>query len=126
MPRDKEIKHLSGPQAAFGVSFGMEEISAEGEQKEFEFFHLVGLAVSSTEDLPEGMSYKNVPAHKYAKFVHKGLLSKLPDTYHEIFYQWLPSSEYTYDGSGCDLEWYDDRFKLNSEDSEFDIYVPIK
>lgn len=126
MPRDKEIKHISGPQAAFGVSFGMEEIQAEGEQKDFEFFHLVGLPVSNTEDLPEGMSYKNVPAHKYAKFTHKGLLSKLSDTYNEIFYQWLPSSKYTYGGLGCDLEWYDDRFKLDSEDSEFDIYVPIK
>ena len=129
MSRDKEVKHMSNKNAAFGVSFDMQEIPSEGEyaKKEYQFFYLVGLAVDSTDNIPEGMTYKKVPAHKYAKFTHKGLLSKLEKTYNDIFSGWLPASEYEYAGdSGCDLEWYDDRFKMDSEESEFDIYVPIK
>lgn len=129
MTRDKEVKHMSNKNVAFGVSFDMQEIPSEGEdaKKEYQFFHLVGLAVDNTNNIPEGMTYKKVPAHKYAKFTHKGLLSKLEKTYNDIFSGWLPASEYEYAGdSGCDLEWYDDRFKMDSEESEFDIYVPIK
>ena len=125
VPRDKEITHVAAqPQAAFGLSFEMVEIPSE-QEKEFLFFYLAGLAVSSIEDIPEGMTYKRVPAHKYAKFTHRGLLTKLDETYKYIFYKWLPASGYTYDGAACDLEWYDGRFKLDNEDSEFDIYVPI-
>jgi AraC family transcriptional regulator len=129
MSRDKEVKHMSNKNAAFGVSFDMQEIPSEGEdaKKEYQFFYLVGLAVDGTNNIPEGMTYKKVLAHKYAKFTHKGLLSKLTETYNDIFSKWLPASEYTYDPvTGCDLEWYDNRFKMDSEESEFDIYVPIK
>ena len=125
MPRGKEVQHVSMEKTAFGVSFGMEMLSPDSTPPEYEFMHLVGYPVSSTDDVPEGMSYKNVPAHKYAKFTHKGPLSKLGGTYNEIFAQWLPASGEEYAPSGCDLEWYDERFKHEEEDSEFDIYVPI-
>ena len=126
MPRGKEVQHVSVEKTALGVSFGMEMLSQDSTPPEYEFMHLVGYPVSSTDDVPEGMSYKNVPAHKYAKFTHKGPLSTLGATYNEIFMQWMPSSSKEYDSSGCDLEWYDERFKHEEEDSEFDIYVPIK
>jgi AraC family transcriptional regulator len=125
LQRYKEISHVAAePEAMFGVSFEMVEIPSDQKQ-EFLFFHLVGQPVSSTEDIPEGMTYKRVPAHKYAKFTHKGVLAELEETYKYIFHQWLPTSGYSYEGPVCDLEWYDNRFKLDSEDSEFDIYVPI-
>jgi AraC family transcriptional regulator len=126
MPRGKEVQHVSMEKTAFGVSFEMEMLSAEGEAPEYEFMHLVGYPVSSAEDVPEGMSCKQVPAHKYAKFTHKGPISTLGNTYNEIFMQWMSSSGEKYDPSGCDLEWYDERFKHEEKDSEFDIYVPIK
>jgi AraC family transcriptional regulator len=125
MPRGQEVQHVSMQKVAFGVSFGMEMLSAEGEAPEYEFLHLVGYPVSKAEDIPEGMSYKQIPAHKYAKFTHKGPISTLGNTYNEIFMQWLPSSKEEYDPSGCDLERYDIRFKHEEEDSEFDIYVPL-
>ena len=126
MPRGTEVQHVAMQKVAFGVSSGMEMLSAEGEPPEYEFMHLVGYPVDSAEDVPEGMSYKQVPAHKYAKFTHKGPISTLGSTYNGIFMEWLPSSDEEYDPSGCDLEWYDERFKHEEEDSEFDIYVPIK
>lgn len=126
LPRGQEVQHVSMEKVAFGVSFGMDMLSSEGERPEYEFMHLVGHPVNSIEGIPEGMSYKNVPAHKYAKFTHKGPLSKLDTTYNDIFMQWLPASSEEYDPSGCDLEWYDERFKHEEDDSEFDIYVPVK
>ncbi|MCP4404395.1 MAG: GyrI-like domain-containing protein [bacterium] len=126
MPRGQEIEHISMQKVAFGVSFGMEMLSAEGEPPKYEFMHLVGYPVDSTEDIPEGMSYKQISAHKCAKFTHKGPISTLSKTYDDIFMQWLPMSGEEYDPSIGDLEWYDERFKHEEEDSEFDIYVPIK
>lgn len=126
MPREKEVKHVSIPGVALEVSFGYKEVAKEGEDKDWLFFDLVGLAVNSTADIPEGMTYKVVPAHKYAKFVHKGPISQITKTYNYIYEEWLPNSEYEYDFEACNVEWYDERFKLEEEDSEFDIYVPIK
>ncbi len=126
MSRENEIKNRAeAPKAAFGVSYDMRDVSSEGEKSVYEFFHLVGTPASSVEHIPEGMSYKQIPAHKYAKFTHNGSLAGLQKTYDAIFSQWLPQSGYEYDASACDLEWYDERFKIDSDESEFDIYVPI-
>ena len=126
MPREKEIKHVAIPGVALEVSYDMEKISKEGEKEDWVFFDLVGYVVSSTDDIPEGMSYKIVPAHKYAKFVHTGPISKITETYDYIHEEWLPKSGHEYDMEACQVEWYDERFKIESEDSQFDIYVPIK
>lgn len=126
MPREKEIKHVAIPDVALEVSYDMEKISKEGEKEDWLFFDLVGLPVSNTEDIPEGMTFKRVPAHKYAKFVHKGPISKIMETYNYIYNEWLPKSGHEYDMEACEVEWYDKRFKMEDADSEFDIYIPIK
>ena len=126
MPRGKEIKNVAIPGVALEISYDMEKISKEGEKEDWLFFDLIGYVVSSTDDIPEGMSYKIVPAHKYAKFVHKGPISKIMETYNYIHEEWLPESGHEHDLEACGVEWYDHRFKMDSEDSEYDIYVPIK
>ena len=127
MPREKEIKDVAIPGVGLEVSFDMKEVKVEGtEKKDYEFIVLVGLPVNNIDDIPEGMTYKKIPAHKYAKFVHKGLISKIMETFNYIYEEWLPTSGYEGDSQACEIEWYDERFKIESEDSEFDIYVPIK
>lgn len=125
-PREKEIKHVAISGVALEISYDMEKISKEGEKEDWLFFDLVGLPVSSTEDIPEGMTYKKVPAHRYAKFVHKGPISNIMETYNYIHNEWLPNSGHEYDLEACEVEWYDNRFKMEEADSEFDIYIPIK
>ncbi len=126
-PRENEIKDITNEKVCFGLCFDGEIIKNEADPKDIEhqFFYLAGLSVKSIDNIPEGMTYKNIPAHKYAKFTHKGSISKLGETYNYIFVKWLAESEYKYDEAACDIEWYDERFKPDSEDSEFDIYVPI-
>lgn len=126
MPREQEIENVTIPGVALEVSFDYEPVLNEGEAEDLLFFDLVGLPVSSTEDIPEGMTYKVVPAHKYAKFVHKGPISKIMETYNYIHEVWLTQSGHEYDYDACGIEWYDERFKIEDEDSEFDIYFPIK
>ena len=126
-PREKEIKDVAIEGVALEVSFDTKKVESEGtEQEEYEFLVIAGLPVKSTDDIPEGMTYKTVPAHKYAKFIHKGPISKIMDTYNYIYGEWLPKSEHEYDWAACEVARYDERFKMDSEDSEFDIFIPIK
>lgn len=126
MQRYGEIKDIADEKVHFGISFGFEEIpKAEGKDIKI-FYHLVGARVNSTEDIPEGMTYKDVPAHMYAKFTHQGPISRLGETYGYIYGQWLPQSGFLYDTEAVEIEWYDARFKgRDDERSEFDILVPI-
>jgi AraC family transcriptional regulator len=84
------------------------------------------MILNSIEDIPEGMTYKRVPAHQYAFFTHYGPISRIYDTYDHIYNKILPRSAYEVDNSACTIEWYDERFKMETPDSEYDIYVPVK
>ncbi len=126
MPRENEVKDVAIPGVALEVSFDTKKVESESEQSTYEFFVIVGLPVKSTENVPEGMVFKHIPAHQYAKFVHRGPISTIMETYNYIYNEWFPKSGYEGDWQACELEWYDERFKIEGEDSEFDIYVPIK
>jgi len=119
-----EIENPTIPGVYFGVSWGYQE-QTKGDMSSARFFHMVGAPVDSLGDLPEGFTFKNIPAHRYAKFIHQGSIKKLMDTYNHIFMEWLPNSEYLYHETATDIEWYDHRFKGEGEDSEFDIYIPV-
>lgn len=122
MEMNKETKNVSKENVWLGVSFGTKML----EDNDMEMFVLAGRPVSKVEDLPELYTWKEVEGGEYAKFVYKGKLEDLTSYYNDIFYKWFPESGYEYDCSRCDYEWYDERFKMDSDDSELDIYVPIK
>jgi AraC family transcriptional regulator len=71
------------------------------------------------------MIKKVVPAGRYAVFTHKGKLDKLEHTMSYIYGSWLPKSGEEL-REAADLEIYDERFKFGSDDSELDIYIPVK
>ncbi len=90
-----------------------------------ECFYIAGAEVTDFKSIPEGMVQKTVPAGRYAVFTHKGKLDKLEFTMSYIYGSWLPKSGEEL-REAPDLEVYDERFKLDSDDSEVDLYVPIK
>ena len=96
----------------------------EGEDKS-KFEYVCSAVVDKVEDVPEGMVTRTIPPHKYAVFTHRGSLETLKQTYNYIYATWFPKSGLEM-ADNIDFEWYDDRFKDFSPDSEFDIYVPIK
>lgn len=119
-----EIENKAYEGVHVSISWGYKDVGDDGK-KETQFFHLVGAPVTHRGDIPPGFTYKEIAIQKYAKFVHKGSLTTLGQTYDEIFTQWLPASDYLYDVGKCDVEWYDERFRYGEEDSELDIYVPV-
>lgn len=89
------------------------------------FFYMPSVQVDSFDYLPVEMSLKIIPPAKYAVFTHKGIPSAISETITAAYEKWIPESGYKADRS-YDFEFYDDRFKPDSEDSEIDIYIPIK
>lgn len=90
-----------------------------------ECYYLAGFEVTGFDSIPEGMDVKTVPAGHYAVFTHRGKLDKLEMTMSFIYGSWLPKSGEAL-REAPDLEIYDERFKLNSDDSEVDLYIPIQ
>lgn len=123
--RQHEVSNPVDSKIGIGISYGIQSSNSDSQKPDYLYFHLVGIPVSEIGEVPEGMTWKNVPAGLYAKFTHKGSLQNLSETYAFIFNQWLPESGYTYDPSKVDFELYDDRFDMEDAESEFDIYVPI-
>ncbi|MGA2584846.1 MAG: GyrI-like domain-containing protein [Tepidisphaeraceae bacterium] len=110
------VQHRVG-QAVLGV---VEPLSAQGE-----FFYIAAAEVSDFSGTPKDMLQRTIPAGRYASFTHKGKLETLRDTMRGIYSDWLPKS-------GCrrrkapDLEIYDHRFAIGSDQSEFDILIPVE
>lgn len=90
-----------------------------------EFFYTAGVEVTRLENIPKGMIAKEILAGKYAVFTHKGKLEKLQHTIDYIYSSWLSRSGNEL-RDAPDLEVYDDRFKPDSDESEFDLYIPIR
>lgn len=95
-----------------------------------EFEYVAALPVKSTDEVPEGMVVKEIPAKEYAVFTYSGGLEKgeLLQFYNDIYQKWLPQSGYQMDGF-FNFEYYDKKFNPenpSSPDSEFYIYVPVK
>jgi AraC family transcriptional regulator len=120
LTRQEEIKHITGD-CNYGACFGEPEGVAEGE-----FEYVACWEVTDTNNIPEGMVVRQVPAYRYAVFTHKGKLDTLADTYNYIYETWLPQSGEEVHPDKFDMEPYDDRFIQNSDDSEFDILVALK
>lgn len=119
LPRLGEVQHGVNDGVLYGVC------SVVGTGKGECYSYIASREVSSLDDIPEGMTGIVVPACKYAVFTHHGPLETIKDTYNHIYETWLPSSGMEW-GDGMDFEYYDARFKGSAEDSEIDLYVPVK
>ncbi len=112
-----------------GISIGLclcEEIE---NQRQDEMVYLAGAILIdssiSEEALAHNLKHKHIDAHQYAKFTHIGSLNKLRHTMHYIYHAWLPKSGYIL-GASPEIEWYDHRFMPDSDESAFDILIPIR
>jgi AraC family transcriptional regulator len=109
--------------ACYGLCLSGDDSENFTENSEFEYLACTG--VSSTKEIPEGMSIAKIPAGKYAKFEHKGPLDTLGETYKNIYSQWIPEQNLEL-RENIDFELYDERFNFGEEDSIMEIYIPIK
>lgn len=123
-----EVKHDNWRGVCYGLcECGPECKPEEGICKceELGYNYMACVELSDTDQIPAGMIAKTIPVSKYAVFTHKGSLKTLNDTFNHIYHIWLPSSGAELAGS-FGFELYDERFNPASDDSEIDIYVPVK
>lgn len=101
-----------------------------------EFTYLLGVGVDNPEDLSriEPDMYKmKMPGGLYAKFTTPLVESSkhiqaVRDTWKTVFDNWLPASEYEFDETRYDFEYYDERDHSwqNNDMAQMDIYIPIQ
>ncbi|MXN93288.1 GyrI-like domain-containing protein [Flavobacterium sp. Sd200] len=81
--------------------------------------------VNSQKDIPIGMEVLTVPEGLYAVFHYKGNPSNGAEVFKEIFTVWLPQSGYSLDNRSH-FEVLGDKYRNASDDSEEEIWIPIK
>ena len=90
-----------------------------------EFDQWAAVEVSAYDEIPEGMQSYDITGGLYATFIHKGKASGFPKTMHYIHNVWLPGSGYDID-SREHFELLGEKYKNDSEESEEEVWVPIK
>ncbi len=89
-----------------------------------ECYYLAGAEVTGSGEVPEGMEAREIPAGRYAVFVHRGSLDTLGETMSSIHRTWLPGSGHRR-REAPEVELYGEKFQPDSETSELEICVPI-
>jgi len=75
--------------------------------------------------IPDQMETLTIEAGLYAVFMYKGLPEDFAQFANYIFGVWLPNSEYELDNRPH-FEVLRERYKRASEDSEEEVWIPIK
>jgi AraC family transcriptional regulator len=123
MPRRKEIKNQ------IGSDLYSLEVFTPGHFNEFDpkehFEKWAAVEVSDFSEIPAEMESLIIPPQLYAVFIHKGDQNEAYKTYHSIFVEWLPNSEYTIDDRPH-FAIMGEKYKKNDPDSEEEIWIPIK
>ena len=108
-----------------GVAYEVHITHAETPEKgEFEIF--VGVEIAGVEDAPVQAVVKVLPPSRYAVFTLQG--EQISDDWDRmISHEWQPGSGYEIIPD-YGFQLYDSRFKgvQNLQDSEMDVYVPIR
>lgn len=113
----------------FKPKYGICEVNPDFElnkfSKETETVHFLGMEAERFMDKFE-FETKELMEGKYAVFTHVGSIYTLKTTYAFISGTWLIKKDVEIDKRE-DFEYYDERFLgINNQNSEMDIYIPIR
>jgi AraC family transcriptional regulator len=122
MPKRKTIKN------SIDSNLYSLEVFPDGHFNDFDpnntFEKWAAVEVSDYDEIPSEMKPLTIPTGLYAVFVHKGPQSEGHKTYHSIFVEWLPNSEYMVD-ERPHFAVMGDQYKKEDPDSEEEIWIPI-
>jgi AraC family transcriptional regulator len=105
--------------AAYGICT---HIAGETEK----FRYMAAVAVDDGSDLPEGFATLKIPSQRYAVFAHRGHVSGIPATMHQIFGTWLPASGIEFADMPDMFERYDQRFDPYTGMGLTEIWIPVR
>ncbi len=112
--RYREMPHAD-PDVGYGVHSW-----ASGEHH-----YLAGLTLRRSGPTPEGMIEIHFPSQLYALFTHSGRTTLLESRVQWVLDDWLPQSGYRWVDHYY-LEYFDDRFLPESENSIMFLLFPVK
>lgn len=111
---------------ATGQSFGAWKFLSHTDRTDpEEYVYLAARSVPQDSRVPTGMVSWSIPANFYARFTHRGPISRIGETIQHIYAAWLPRSGLER-ADGFDLELYDHRFRREEPESQSFYFVPIK
>ncbi len=105
------IKNRKKPEKNVGISFYTRSNGTVNH------FYMAGFETDSLDDIPPSMVGKIIPAHSYARFIHKGPADNITMTLDYIYQTWMPKS-------GCCIPF---GYEIEQQRSDFecDVYVPV-
>lgn len=112
MPREKEVKNITP-----GICYGLCIMTNEED-----FRYIAG--VESDGKVHKNMVEVEIPNSEYIITTHKGIISKINQTWNLLMLEMLPDSGKSADMEGISFELYDDRY-TEDEKNETDIYLPL-
>ena len=124
MPRLKEV---SGYKRADLISLQVYDTnSLQKFSPETEFKKYALIEVKNFDLIPDGFEKFEIPAGKYAVFLHKGTSADFYKTSNFIFGEWLPKSDYSLDDRPH-FEILGDAYKgHNNPENEEEVWIPIQ
>jgi len=123
MPKRKEIKNVINSDLYSLEVFPANYFDNFDANNTFQKWAAV--EVSDFDEVLSGMETLIIPNGLYAVFIHKGPQSEGHKTYHSIFVEWLPNSQYTVD-ERPHFAVMGSQYKKEDPDSEEEIWIPIK
>ncbi len=105
------------------VAYGVCTPADEGKEG---FRYMSAVEVNEVDELPEGFTTTKLPRQRYAVFAHRGHISGIAATVHQIFGEWLPQSGHEHGGTPDMMERYDDRFDPRTGTGVTEIWIPLK
>lgn len=121
MPRRKEIQNTIGSEL-YNIQINPENFDF---QPNTPFTKWAAVAVSTFENIPDGMESLEIQEGLYAVFNYKGDQSNVAAFFNSIYTEWLPSSNYEL-GNHPQFEVLGEKYKNNDPNSEEEIWIPIK
>lgn len=123
MPRREEIKNT------IDTNLYSLEVFPVGHFDNFDpndtFQKWAAIEVHDFDEIPSEMETLIIPTGLYAVFIHNGPASDAHITYHSIFVEWLPNSEYTVDDRPH-FAIMGKNYIKDDPNSEEEIWIPIK
>lgn len=115
---NEDQNKLTSVQAcAYGISY--DTTGGDG------FRYLAGFATAPDAATPDGMTRLDIPAGRYAVYVHEGHVSQMHLTMKAIFDTGLASAGLTA-RAAPELEVYDDHFDVKSGTGAVELWIPVQ
>jgi AraC family transcriptional regulator len=116
----EEIKDTGATECYYGIACYPKGWQERG------YFYMAAVEVEALDAMGSALVFKTMPPSKYARFIHKGPYKDLGLTLDYIYQTWLPKSDKRLSNS-FEIECYGQGFgSPDNEESETEIYIPVK